>query len=98
MGAAPLLVAAVLAFSSLNFGLPFLLRPDEDVMVGRAVRMVSEHSLDPMFANYPPLVFYVFAAAEGSARCSVLARCRGRSTPILRRPTWPGGSCPPPLP
>ena len=65
MGAAPLLVAAVLAFASLNFGLPFLLRPDEDVMVGRAVRMVSEHSLDPMFANYPPLVFYVFAAAEG---------------------------------
>jgi 4-amino-4-deoxy-L-arabinose transferase-like glycosyltransferase len=65
MGAGPVLVAAVLAFASLNFGLPFLLRPDEDVMVGRAVRMVAEHSLDPMFANYPPLVFYVFAAAEG---------------------------------
>jgi 4-amino-4-deoxy-L-arabinose transferase-like glycosyltransferase len=64
MAAAPLLLAAALAFASLNFGLPFLLRPDEDVMVGRAVRMVAEHSLDPMFANYPPLVFYVFAAAE----------------------------------
>jgi 4-amino-4-deoxy-L-arabinose transferase-like glycosyltransferase len=62
---APMLLAAVLAFASLNFGLPFLLRPDEDVMVGRAVRMVAEHSLDPMFANYPPLVFYLFAAAEG---------------------------------
>src|SRR5438067_324994 len=66
MGGAPLLLAAILAFASLNFGLPFLLRPDEDVMVGRAVRMVAEHSFDPLFTNYPPLVFYLFAAAEGA--------------------------------
>src|SRR5918911_926043 len=67
MASAPVLVAAALAFASLDFGLPFLLRPDEDVMVGRAVRMVAEHSLDPMFANYPPLVFYLFALAEAVA-------------------------------
>ncbi len=64
LGLLPVALAAGLAFWSLNFGLPFLFRPDEDVMVGRAVRMAAEGSLDPLFANYPPLVFYVFAAAE----------------------------------
>jgi hypothetical protein len=54
----------VLAVWSLGFGLPFLFRPDEDVMVGRSVRMAFEHSLDPLFYNYPPLAFYLFAAAE----------------------------------
>ncbi len=34
-------------------------------MVGRAVRMAVEHSLDPLFYIYPPVAFYVFAAAEG---------------------------------
>jgi hypothetical protein len=33
-------------------------------MVGRAVRMAVEHSLDPLFYIYPPVAFYVFAAAE----------------------------------
>jgi len=63
-GLFPVVLAAGLAFWSLNFGLPFLFRPDEDVMVGRAVRMAAEGSLDPLFANSPPLVFYVFALAE----------------------------------
>ena len=61
----PALLALGLGLWSINFGLPFLFRPDEDVMVGRAVHMVAERSLDPLFANYPPLVFYVFALAEG---------------------------------
>jgi hypothetical protein len=33
-------------------------------MVGRAVRMAAEHSLDPLFYVYPPVAFYLFAAAE----------------------------------
>ncbi|MDQ6637722.1 MAG: hypothetical protein M3Y62_08050, partial [Candidatus Dormibacteraeota bacterium] len=62
----PVAAAAGLAVWSLGFGLPFLFRSDEDVMVGRSVRMVVEHSLDPLFYNYPPLGFYVFAAAEAA--------------------------------
>lgn len=62
----PVAAASGLAVWSLGFGLPYLLRSDEDVMVGRSVRMVVEHSLDPLFYNYPPLGFYVFAAAEAA--------------------------------
>lgn len=64
VGLAPVLAAALLAAWGLNFGLPFLFRPDEDVMVGRAVHMAAEGSLDPLFQNYPPLVFDLFALAE----------------------------------
>jgi len=60
----PVAAAAGLAIGSLSFGLPYLFRPDEDVMVGRSVHMVVDHSLDPLFFNYPPLGFYLFAAAE----------------------------------
>jgi 4-amino-4-deoxy-L-arabinose transferase-like glycosyltransferase len=60
----PMAVAAVLAVWSINFGLPYLFRPDEDVLVGRSVRMAAEGSLDPLFQNWPPLVFYLLAAAE----------------------------------
>jgi len=62
--AAPLLVAVLLAFWSLNFGLPYLFRPDEDVVVGRAVRMAAQGSLNPLFAAYPPLAFDLMALAE----------------------------------
>ena len=58
------MLAAALAVWNLGFGLPFLFRPDEDVMVGRAVHMAAGHSLDPLFYIYPPLVFDLFAAAE----------------------------------
>lgn len=64
---APVALAAALAVWSLGFGLPFLFRPDEEVMVGRAVHIVVEHSLDPLFYNYPPLAFYLFAAAAAVA-------------------------------
>jgi len=57
-------LAAVLAGWNLGFGLPYLFRPDEDVMVGRAVHMAAESSLDPLFYIYPPLVFDLFGAAE----------------------------------
>jgi hypothetical protein len=58
------LLAAGLAGWNLGFGLPYLFRPDEDVMVGRAVHMAAENSLDPLFYIYPPLVFDIFGAAE----------------------------------
>jgi 4-amino-4-deoxy-L-arabinose transferase-like glycosyltransferase len=67
LAAIPLLAAAALGAWSLDFGLPFLFRPDEDVMVGRAVRMAAEGTLDPLFANYPPLVFDLLAIAERMA-------------------------------
>src|SRR5207302_579556 len=60
----PLVLAALLAAWNLAFGLPYLFRPDEDVMVGRAVHMAAGHSLDPLFYIYPPFVFDLFAAAE----------------------------------
>ena len=63
--ALPAVVAAgTLAIWSLNFGLPFLFRPDEDVLVGRAVHIAVSGSLDPHFYNWPPLTFLVFALAE----------------------------------
>ncbi len=64
---APVAVGAALALWSIGFGLPYLFRPDEDVMVGRAVRMAAEGSLDPLFQNYPPLVFEIFALIEKAA-------------------------------
>ena len=66
MAAALAAVAAggALATWGLNFGLPYLFRPDEDVLVGRSVRMAAAGSLDPLFANWPPLAFYIVAGAE----------------------------------
>jgi 4-amino-4-deoxy-L-arabinose transferase-like glycosyltransferase len=57
-------VAALLGGWGIGFGLPFDFRPDEELLTGRAVRMVLEHSLDPAFYVYPPLGLYFFALAE----------------------------------
>jgi hypothetical protein len=65
---APLVVAALLSAWSLDFGLPYLFRPDEEVMVGRSVHVALAPSLDPLFYNYPPLAFYLFAVAETAVR------------------------------
>ena len=67
LAAAPIAVAAGLAVWSLGFGLPSLFRPDEEVMVGRAVHLVLDRSLDPLFYVYPPLAFYLFAATAAAA-------------------------------
>jgi len=67
-GLAAVLAGVALAVWGLNFGLPYLFRPDEDVLVGRSVRMAAEGSLDPLFANWPPLAFYIVAAAEKITR------------------------------
>jgi Dolichyl-phosphate-mannose-protein mannosyltransferase len=45
----------------INFGLPALYRPDEDVAVGRAMG-IWHGILDPHFADWPHLYFYVAAA------------------------------------
>jgi Dolichyl-phosphate-mannose-protein mannosyltransferase len=45
----------------INFGLPALYRPDEDVTVGRAMGILHG-VLDPHFADWPHLYFYVGAA------------------------------------
>ena len=60
----PLLAALALGAWNLAFALPFLFRPDEDVVVGRAVTMAARGSLDPLFAAYPPLAFDLMALAE----------------------------------
>ena len=62
--AGPVLAAAMLAGWGIGFGLPFDFRPDEELLVGRAVQMASAPSLDPLFYVYPPLGIYLFAAAE----------------------------------
>lgn len=65
--ALPVAAAAGLAVWSLDFGLPYLFRPDEEVMIGRSVHIVLDGSLDPLFYNYPPLAFYLFSGAVAAA-------------------------------
>jgi len=55
------LVAAALRLWGINFGLPALYRPDEDVTVGRAMG-IWHGILNPHFADWPHLYFYVAAA------------------------------------
>ena len=54
-------VAAGLRLWGINFGLPALYRPDEDVTVGRAMGILHG-ILDPHFADWPHLYFYLAAA------------------------------------
>ena len=56
-----LVLAAGLRLWGINFGLPALYRPDEDVTVGRAMG-IFHGILDPHFADWPHLYFYVAAA------------------------------------
>jgi hypothetical protein len=53
--------AAGLRLWGIKFGLPALYRPDEDVTVGRAMG-IFHGVLDPHFADWPHLYFYVAAA------------------------------------
>src|SRR5438270_8128746 len=54
-------IALGLRLWGINFGLPALYRPDEDVAVGRAMG-IFHGVLDPHFADWPHLYFYVAAA------------------------------------
>ena len=56
-----MIVAAGLRLWSIDFGLPALYRPDENVTVGRAMG-IFHGILDPHFADWPHLYFYVAAA------------------------------------
>lgn len=53
--------ALALRLWGINFGLPAIYRPDEDVVVGRAMGILNG-TLDPHFANWPHLYMYVSAA------------------------------------
>src|SRR6202022_228092 len=55
------IVAAGLRLWGINFGLPALYRPDEDVTVGRAMG-IFHGILAPHFADWPHLYFYLAAA------------------------------------
>jgi len=54
-------IAIGLRLWGINFGLPALYRPDEDVAVGRAMGIL-QGGLDPHFADWPHLYFYLAAA------------------------------------
>jgi Dolichyl-phosphate-mannose-protein mannosyltransferase len=54
------LAAAGLRLWGVNFGLPALYRPDEDVTVGRAMGILHG-ILNPHFADWPHLYFYLAA-------------------------------------
>jgi hypothetical protein len=54
-------IAMGLRLWGINFGLPALYRPDEDVAVGRAMGILHG-ILNPHFADWPHLYFYVAAA------------------------------------
>jgi hypothetical protein len=54
------IVAVGLRLWGINFGLPALYRPDEDVTVGRAMG-IFHGILDPHFADWPHLYFYAAA-------------------------------------
>ena len=54
-------IALGLRLWGINFGLPALYRPDEDVTVGRAMGILHG-ILNPHFADWPHLYFYVAAA------------------------------------
>ena len=55
-----LLGALALRVWGINFGFPAIYRPDEDVVVGRAMGMLHG-VLDPHFVNWPHLYLYVSA-------------------------------------
>jgi len=60
------IVAGALAIRlwGINFGLPAIYRPDEDVVVGRAMGILHG-TFDPSFANWPHLYVYVAAVWLG---------------------------------
>ncbi len=53
--------ALALRLWGINFGLPAIYRPDEDVVVGRAMGILHG-VIDPHFTNWPHLYMYVSAA------------------------------------
>jgi hypothetical protein len=65
--AAILLAAVALRFAGLSFGLPAVFRPDEDLLLGRAVAVAGGYA-DPHFFNWPSLMFYLDGALLALAR------------------------------
>lgn len=65
--AAILLAAVAVRLAGLSFGLPAVYRPDEDVLLGRAVAVAGGFA-DPHFFDWPSLMFYVHGALFALAR------------------------------
>ncbi|HEY0493827.1 MAG TPA: glycosyltransferase family 39 protein [Candidatus Dormibacteraeota bacterium] len=72
--------AFALRLWGINFGLPSIYRPDEDVVVGRAMG-VLHGTLDPHFANWPHL--YMYASAAWLALVKPLFPLFGPAAPYL---------------
>jgi 4-amino-4-deoxy-L-arabinose transferase-like glycosyltransferase len=69
---AVVLIAAVLRFYALTWGLPnaihaYSYHPDEFLPVGSAFNILSQGDLNPHFYNYPSLYIYICALAQGFA-------------------------------
>jgi 4-amino-4-deoxy-L-arabinose transferase-like glycosyltransferase len=62
-----LLAAVALRLAGLSFGLPAIYRPDEDVLLGRAVAVAGGYA-DPHFFDWPSLMFYLHGGLFALAR------------------------------
>ncbi len=58
---AVVLVGAVLRFTGIEWGRPFVYHPDEEAIVKTAMRMVATRDWNPHDFNYPSLVIDVQA-------------------------------------
>jgi 4-amino-4-deoxy-L-arabinose transferase-like glycosyltransferase len=68
-----LLVAAVLRFWAIDFGMAYpRARPDEGTAIGHAVAILAGDP-NPHFFNWPSLTLYVFAAAYAVAKAAGIA-------------------------
>ena len=67
-------LALVLRFWGLNWGLPYTLHPDEPVVFDTVAQMLQHHSLNPGTFTYPSALYYFFYAIG-----SVYSLIRGTS-------------------
>lgn len=72
--------ALALRLWGINFGFPAIYRPDEDVVVGRAMGILHG-VIDPHFTNWPHL--YMYLSAAWLALTSPLFTLFGRGAPYL---------------
>jgi 4-amino-4-deoxy-L-arabinose transferase-like glycosyltransferase len=61
-----LLLASVLRFWSIDFGLPLITHPDEPLIFHAAERMIAERSLNPGWFRYPAFIINVQAGILAS--------------------------------
>ena len=80
----PLLLAAALRFWSLDFGLEVeRVRPDEEFVVGNAVRILESSDPNPHFFHYPSFLMYFDAVLIRVAGPAVDPRLVGRVVSVV---------------